>query len=154
MTILVRTLACGIALFAVTAIRPASAQLEIGTWVRQPIPGMPAMTMTIEVCCNGGRRLTYRVVIEKTETLVVLETRLDGAEVPVLFGGKPSGETMAIKRTDEHHASTVIKMNGALLGTNTATLSADGKTLTVVNDYNTAVGGQPVGKFTEIWVRQ
>lgn len=154
MTILVRALACGIAVLALTSIRPAQAQLEIGTWVRQPIPGMPAMTMTIEACCNGGRRLTYHVVIEKTDMLMLLETRLDGAEVPVLFAGKPSGETMAIKRTDEHHASTVIKMNGALVGTNTATLSADGQTLTVVNDFSTSVGGQQAGKFTEIWLRK
>jgi hypothetical protein len=154
MTILVRTLACGIAVFAGASIRPAHAQLEIGTWVRQPIPGMPAMTMTIEACCNGGRRLTYHIVLEKTDMQMVLETRLDGAEVPVLVGGKPSAETMAIKRTDEYHASTVIKMNGALLGTNTATLSADGQTLTVVNDFSTAAGGQQVGKFTEIWLRK
>ena len=154
MTILVRALACGIAVFAATSIQPAFAQLEIGTWVRQPIPGMPDMTMTIEECCNGGRRLTYHIVLEKTDMLIALETRLDGAEVPVLFAGKPSGETMAIKRTDEHHASTVIKMNGAIVGTNAATLSADGKTLTVVNDFSTSVGGQQVGKFTEIWLRK
>ncbi len=153
MTILVRALACGIAVLAVTSIRPAYAQLEIGTWVRQPIPRMPTMTMTIEACCNGGRRLTYHVIVEKTETVMVLETRLDGVETPVLVNGKPTPETLAIKRTDDHHATTVMKMNGAVVGTNTATLSADGKTLTVVNDYNTPVGGQP-GKSTEIWLRK
>ena len=154
MTILVRALACGIAVFAATSIQPAFAQLEIGTWVRQPIPGMPDMTMTIEACCNGGRRLSYHFMAGNTDMLMTLETRLDGAESPVLVDGKPSPGTMAIKRTDQHHASTVIKMNGALAGTNTATLSADGKTLTVVNDFSTQVGAQSVGKFTEIWVRK
>jgi hypothetical protein len=154
MTILVRALACGIAVLAISSIRPAYAQLEIGTWVRQPIPGMPAMTMTIEECCNAGRRITYHVMLEKIEMTVALETRLDGAEVPVLFAGKPSGETMAIKRTDEHHASTVVKMNGAVVGTSTATLSTDGKTLTVVNDFSTQVGTQAGGKSTEIWLRK
>jgi hypothetical protein len=28
-----------------------------------------------------------------------------------------SGETMAIKRVDDHHLSTVLKMNGKLFGT-------------------------------------
>ena len=111
------------------------------------------MTMTIEACCNGGRRLTYHVMVEKTDTVMVLETRLDGAETPFLVNGKPTAATMAIKRTDEHHASTVMKTNGTLFGTNTVTLSADGKMLTVVNEYNTPVGGQP-GKVTEIWDRK
>ncbi len=150
MTILVRALACGLALFALTSIRPAHAQLEIGAWARQPIPGMPTMTLTIEECCNGGRRLTYHVIVEKTDTVMVVETRLDGAEAPVLVNGKPVAETMAIKRADEHHASTVMKMNGTVLGTNTVTLSADGKTMTVVNDFGT----QPAGKYTEIWLRK
>jgi hypothetical protein len=150
MTILVKALACGIAVFAITSIRPAYAQLEIGTWVRQPIPGMPEMTMMIEACCNGGRRLTYQVRVEKTDTVMVVETRLDGAESPVLVNGKPAAETMAIKRTDEHHASTVMKMNGTVLGTNAVTLSADGKTLTVINNFGT----QPAGKYTEIWLRK
>jgi hypothetical protein len=153
MTILVRALACGIAVFAATSIKPAFAQLEIGTWVRQPIPGMPDMTMTIEECCNGGRRLSYHFMAGKTDMLMTLETRLDGAESPVLVDGKPSPGTMAIKRTDKHHASTVIKQNGAIFGTSTATLSADGKTLTVVNEYASSAGGQP-GKLTEIWVRK
>lgn len=154
MTILVRALACGIAVFAVTSIRPVYAQLEIGTWVRQPIPGMPDMTMTIEACCNGGRRLSYHFLAGKTDMLMTLETRLDGAESPVLVDGKPTPGTMAIKRTDEHHASTVIKQNGAIFGTSTATLSADGKTLTVVNEYTNSPGAPSPGKLTEIWIRK
>jgi hypothetical protein len=35
-----------------------------------------------------------------------------------------------------------------------STLSADGKVLTVINDYSSSVGGQPVGKYTETWVRK
>ena len=45
-------------------------------------------------------------------------------------------------------------MNGKAIGTSQATRSADGKTLTVINDYTSAVGGQPVGKSTETWVRK
>lgn len=33
-------------------------------------------------------------------------------------------------------------------------MAANGKTLTVVNDYTSSTGGQPVGKDTETWVRK
>ena len=147
-------IACAGALLAIGWIQPAFAQLEIGTWVRQATASVPEMTMTIEACCNGGRRITYHVVIDKTETLLVIETRLDGADAPVLMAGKPSGETMAITRTDEHHASTIVKMNGAAFGASKSTLSPDGKTLTVVNDFSTSAGGQQPGKYTEVWVHK
>jgi hypothetical protein len=70
------------------------------------------------------------------------------------MNGKPSGETMAIKRVDAHHASTELKMNGTFFGTSKATLSADGKTLTVLNDYSSSVGGRQAGKYTEVWLKQ
>ena len=131
------------------------AQIEIGTWVRQVGADTPGViTMTVEACCNGGRRLVYHVVIDKTETLLTVESRVDGSEAPVLMNRKPSGETMAIKRVDDHHTSAVLKMNGTLFATAKATLSADGRTLTVINDYSSSVGGQPVGKYTEVWVRK
>jgi hypothetical protein len=70
------------------------------------------------------------------------------------MGGKPSGETMAITRVDAHHVSAVVKMNGRPFGTSKATLSADRRTLTVINEFSSSAGGQAVGKSTEIWVRK
>jgi len=139
---------------ALGTAQPLHAQLEIGTWVRKAATSGPAMTMKIEACCNGGRRLSYRTTVNGKATVLVLETRLDGKEAPVLMDGKPSGETMAITRVDAHHATNVLKLNGTQFGTSKATLSADGKTLTVENDFNSASGGQPVGKTTEVWVKQ
>jgi hypothetical protein len=52
---------------------------------------------------------------------------MDGTEVPALLaGGKPSGETMAIKRLDDRHYEGVVKMDGKPVGTAKSTLSADG----------------------------
>ena len=147
-------LACSVAILALGSARSLHAQLEIGTWVRQPTASMPSMTMNIAACCNGGRRLTYRLDIDGTETLLFVETKLDGSEAPVMMNGKPSGESMAITRVDAHHASTVLSMNGKPFGTSQATLSADGRTLTVRNDFSPSVGGQQVGKYTEVWVKQ
>ena len=153
-TIHAKSLVYGVAVLALGSAGPLHAQIEVGTWVRQSTDSMPGMTMTVEACCNGGRRLIYHVVIAKTETVLTVESRLDGSDAPVLMGGKPSGETMGIKRVDDHHASAVVKMNGRIFGTSKATLSADGRRLTVLNDFSSSAGGQAVGKYTEVWVRK
>ncbi len=154
-TVKAKRLAYGMAIVALASARSLHAQVEIGTWVRQDTASMrDGMTMDVEACCHGGRRLTCHIVIGQTATLLTVESPFDGTGVPVLMNGKPSGETMAITRVDAHHASAVVKMNGAPFGTSNSTLSADGKTLTVLNDFTSAAGGQPVGKQTEIWVRK
>jgi hypothetical protein len=150
-----KRLALGAAiLLSLGSATPLSAQIEIGTWVRTVGPGTPGgMTMTVEACCKGGRRLIY--IIGESKQRMTLDSPFDGTEVPVLLDGKPSGETMAIKRLDAHHAYTVLKMNGQPFATSTATLSADGNTLTVANEYVTAgAGGTPGTKVTEVWVRK
>ncbi len=68
-----------------------------------------------------------------------------------LMGGKPSAETMAIKRIDDHHYSAVVKMNGQPFGTHNGTVSADGKTMTV---ESVTKGGGQVMKIIETWVRK
>jgi hypothetical protein len=149
------TLACGIAILVLASARSLHAQVEIGTWVRQDTASTtPSMTMDVEACCHGGRRLTYHILIGETKSLLTVESPFDGTEVPVLINGKPSGETMAITRVDANHASAVVKMNGTAFGTSESTFSADGKTLTVVNDFTSQAGGQQAGKHTEIWVRK
>ena len=154
-TVQAKRLARGIAIFAILWATPVFAQLEVGTWVRTPTKTTPgSMTMKIEVCCGGGRRLTYSMAAGKQIVLMVVETKLDGSEAAVLVDGKPSGETMAIKRLDAHHAHTIIRMKGQDFATSEATLSADGKTLSVVNDCTSASGCMPVGKSTETWVKQ
>ena len=131
----------------------AHAQTGLGTWVRQAGPQVPGqITMIVEACCNGGRRLTYQ--LGESGHVMIVESPFDGQEVPVLLDGKPSGETMAIKRLDDHHTFTVVKMNGKEFGTSKATLSPDGKKITVENDFAASVGGNPAGKHTEVWVRK
>jgi hypothetical protein len=61
---------------------------------------------------------------------------------------------MGIKRVDDRHTTTVLKMNGRTFGTSKATLSADGRTLTVENDVSVAGADRAAGKQTEIWVRR
>ena len=150
MTRTVRNMLGAGVLLACAAPRPLYAQSFVGTWTRQDVK----MTMTVEMCCGAGRRLTYRIPMKGTEMLMVVETKLDGADAPVLVGGQPSGETMAIRQLDDHHAVAVLKMNGRPFGTAKGTLSADGKSITVEDDFTSAAGGQPVGKQTEKWIRK
>jgi hypothetical protein len=150
-----KRLARGIAILAIMWATPLYAQLEVGTWVRTPTKAVPdSMTMKIEVCCGGGRRLSYSFAAGTQGMSMLVETKLDGSESPVLFNGKPSGETMAIKRLDAHHAHTILRMNGKEFATSEATLSADGKTLSVVNDCASTTACMPIGKSTETWVKQ
>ena len=114
----------------------------MGQTVRVESAGV--ITMTVEMCCNGGRRLIYRTT--GSDVLTTVESPFDGSDVPVMIGGKPSGGTMAIKRVDATHTVTVLKMNGKPFGTSKATISADGRTLTVENEYTMAAGGQSNGK--------
>ena len=106
--------------------------------------------MTAETCCKGGYRLTYRVPIGSGQPplIVTVDLPMDGTEVPTMTAGKPTGQTMSAKRVDDHHFTGVVKQNGQLSLTNNATLSADGKTLTVEDKV---AGGQTV---TETWVKK
>jgi hypothetical protein len=128
----------------------AHAQLGVGDWTRTDAQGR-GMTMTVEVCCNGGYRLTYHVPLsggQPAMTLVV-NSPMDGSEAPALIAGKPSGETMAIKRVDARHYSGVVKMNGQVISTSNGTLSADGKSLSVET-----VSQGDAQKIMETWVKK
>jgi hypothetical protein len=82
---------------------------------------------------------------------MTVDSPMDGTEVPALVAGKPSGQTMAVKRIDERHYSAIVKMNGKPLTTSSATLSADGKTLTV--ESVNQLGGKNE-TFIETWVKK
>ena len=145
--------ACVIAVFfALMSGGSLQAQCSVGTWV-QTAP-MKGLTMTVEECCNGGRRLTFHVSLgQKTQTIIV-ESRFDGGDAPVVVDGKPNGETMALKRVDERRTTTLFKRNGKVFRTSTTTESADRKTLTVENEFIDTGDGRVTGKMTETYVRK
>jgi hypothetical protein len=150
----VRRFACSAALLWIPGfVGPIRAQMGIGTWLQQSGPNAGNITMTVEACCNGGYRLTYHLNGHSEMTMVV-DSALDGADAPILIAGRPSGETMAIKRVDDRHLTALVKMNGKTFSTSKSTLSADGKTLTVENDVTSSAAGQPVGKVVEVWVKK
>jgi hypothetical protein len=142
---------CGIgALWTLGWGSPAHAQLGVGEWARTDAAG-GGMTMTVAPCCKGGFRLTYHVPIGNGQPPLILAVDLpmDGTEVPTVSAGKPTGQTMAATRIDDHHYTGVVKQNGQASLTSKATLSADGKTITV---EDTLAGSNQ--KVIEIWAKK
>lgn len=134
-----------VAVFALLCASGAHAQLAAGTWVMRE---QPQISMVV-VPAGSGYSITYHVIgADGKPVTMTLQTPLDGSETPFLINGKPTGQTYAGKRVDSRHATGVIKMNGRPFGTSDTELSADGKTITVVND-NTAGGA--LGKRVEHW---
>ena len=130
----------------------AAANSPVGTWVRKAEAGKPVMTLTIEEWSPGRAKLTWRIA--EAKMVLTVESALDGSFAPLLVNGKPSGETMSIKIVDKRHTVGTVKMNGKAFGTSKSTISEDFNTMTVENDYSESIGGGPVGKSTEIWIRK
>jgi hypothetical protein len=137
-------------LWALGWASPAHAQLGVGEWVRTDAAGK-GLTMTVAACCKGGFRLTYYVPIANGQPPLTLTVDLpmDGTEVPTMSAGKPTGQTMSAKRIDDHHYIGVVKQNGQPYLTSNATLSADGKTMTI---EDTLAGNNQ--KVIETWVKK
>jgi len=113
------------------SILRADSMLPIGTWVRRANNDGISSTMVIEAV-GAGRKLTFKIAIPGggTSTLTVT-TQVDGKDAAVSVDGRPSGQTMAIRAIDDHHAINIIKMNGSPTTTQKSQLSADGKVIKV-----------------------
>ena len=130
-------------------VNHAHAQFGVGTtWVRTDAQGK-GIVLTVAACCNGGLSLTYQIPTAAGQPALTLtiDSPMDGKEAPMLVAGKPSGQTMAVKRVDDHHYSAVVKINGQLVTTSNGIVAPDGKTMTVesVTSSNTVI---------ETWVRK
>ena len=145
----------GFGLCQLALVSSAWSQVADGTWNKRG--DHPTMSMMIETD-RTGMKITYKMLKPDgkplPQAIMTLMTQLDGNEVPVLVNGKPSGETMAIRRIDERHASTKLKLNGAPFGTSKSELSADGRTLRVENTTSGDTPGKPAGTRIEYWDKQ
>jgi hypothetical protein len=145
---------CAVAALLGGGGRAIAADSPVGTYARVgDAPKDKNFTMTIERWNKSGAKLTYKMVGQPV--VLTLETKLDGSDAALLMNGQPTGETMGIKRTDGHHASTVLKMNGKQFGTTTATFNDDFTKLTIEDQVQEETQmGPPRGKTTEVWVRK
>jgi hypothetical protein len=79
---------------------------------------------------------------------------MNGGDVPILVDGKPTAGSMTITLIDDHHAMSVQKSGGKVVGTSKATLSPDFTTMTVENEFTTATAVHKIGKSTDVWLRK
>jgi hypothetical protein len=131
----------------------AHAQLGAGTtWLRTDAQGK-GIVLTLEACCNGGLRFIWQIpsMGGQPASTMTVDSPMNGTEAPAVVGGKPTGQTMAITRVDDHHYRAVVKMNGQPFGTSDGTVSADNRTMTVNSAFGT---GSQAQKTIETWVRK
>lgn len=132
---------------------PADAQLVAGmTWLRADAEGK-GVVLTLEACCEGGLRFVWLIPAVGTHPAMTMtvDSAMNGTEAPALVSGKPTAQTMAIKRVDNYHYVATVKMNGQPFGTSNGSVSADSTTMTVVSFFG--VGNQ-TRKTVESWVRK
>jgi hypothetical protein len=115
-----------------TAALAQTSILELGTWVQRGAAAPLVLTIQPE---GSGRKLTYKIrkpdgKLDPTFEMTLV-TQLDGKDSPTVINGKPTNETMAIKRLDALHAVTSLRRQGKEYGTSKAELSADGKVMKV-----------------------
>ena len=131
----------------------AQAQLGVGTkWLRTDAEGK-GIVLDVEACCNGGLRLVYHIPAMGAQpaTTMSIDSPMNGTDAPTLVAGKPSGQTMAIKRVDDHHLTAILKVNGKPSATYSGTVAPDDKSMTVEGVVGT---GSQALKVTETWVRK
>jgi len=123
-----------------------------GTWVLREPPQGGSLTMTVEEV-GSGWKLTYKLVGPDAPGTIysTVLTQLDGKDVPVLVEGKPSGQTMGIKKIDSRHTVGVVKFQGKEMGISKGELSPNGKVLKVETDY---ADSNPIRKEIQYWDRQ
>jgi len=123
-----------------------------GAWVLRESPQGGRLIMTVEEV-GIGWNFTYKVVgpDAPVSTVSTVLTPLDGKDVPLLVNGKPSGQTMGIKKVDNHHTVTILRFRGKETGISKAEISPDGKVLKIETDY---ADWNPIGKEIQYWDRQ
>ena len=130
----------------------------LGTWKLNVakskfVPGPPPQGMTIkfEPATDGGIRLTADGVDGDGQAMhLEYAAKFDGTDVP--WAGNPNADSAAPRRIDANRYENVWKKDGKAVVTVSATVSADGKTLTVIQRGKDAKG--QVMDTTEVFERQ
>lgn len=132
----------------------------IGTWKmnleKSKFPaGMAPKSMTRTLTADGDN-VTYKFEGEAADGSAISygwTGKYDGKDVEVSGTGMPFGaDHIAIKQLNSHMLSAVIKKGDKQVGTSTATVSHDGKMLTLVSKGMDA-NGKPM-KTTAVYDKQ
>jgi hypothetical protein len=134
----------GIVAFAWTAGAQAPKGL-MGTWKLNaakskfsPGPAPKTMTVTYSAEGNNIKIVVDAVPADGAAQHWEMTAAYDGKDYPVT--GNPNADTISMKRVDDMHGESTFKKDGKVTAVNVRTLSADGKTLTIVSKGTTADG--------------
>jgi len=130
----------------------------IGVWVLRDSTAGFRLTMTLEEM-GAGWNITYRIPGQDAQgpaafNVMTIETMLDGKAVPNLVDGKPSGQTMEIRRIDSRRTFTVVKFQGKQTGISKSEISPDGKVIKTENDISVSSPNGMAGKQVQYWDKQ
>jgi hypothetical protein len=105
-------------------------------------PGPAPKSMTITYTPGPGDTMKIVVDVTPGDGTAAQHWEMsggyDGKDNPVT--GNPNADTISMKRVDDMHGESTFKKAGKVSATNMRTLSADGKTLTIVSKGTTADG--------------
>jgi hypothetical protein len=156
-SLILSCLAAGAAVLA-SASSARAADNWVGTWKLNVarskfVPGPPpqSMTLTFEPADGGGTKLTADGVSGEGKPMHFEYTSpFDGTDTP--WTGNPNADSAAPRRIDANRYENLWKKDGKVVVNVSATVSADGKTLTVIQRGKDAEGR--VMDMSEIFERQ
>ncbi len=119
---------------------------NIGTWKLNvakskfsPGPALKGQTLKIEPWGADGVSFTSDGMdADGKPTHFEFQAKYDGKDMPVK--GNPDFDTLAYKRIDANAVEATTKLKGKVTGTGRVTVSADGKTRTVIQTGTNAKG--------------
>jgi uncharacterized Ntn-hydrolase superfamily protein len=140
-----------VGLLAVVGAVAAQAQSNpiVGTWKLNtakskysPGPTPKSLTRTLTAEGDSVKYAFEGVAADGSAIAYGFTTKFDGKASPVT-GSIPSGaDNVSGKKTDDHHYVATLKKGDKVVGTSKVTISADGKTTTVVSTGLTATGAK------------
>ena len=142
--VVVLVLAVAVAVFA-TGVAAQAPKGLAGTWKLDaakskfsPGPAPKSMTVTYTPAGDGVKIVVDVTPGDGPAQHWEMSGAYDGKDNPVK--GNPNADTISMKRIDDLQGESTFKQAGKVTSTNTRTLSADGKTLTIVSKGTTADG--------------
>ena len=156
-TLVLSCLAAGAAVLA-SASSASAADNWVGSWKLNvakskfvPGPAPQSQMIKFEPTADGGIKLTADGVnAEGKATHLEYAAKFDGTEVP--WVGNPNADASAPKRIDANRYENLWKKDGKVVVSVSATVSADGKTLTIIQRGKDANG--QLMDMTEVFERQ
>ena len=139
-----KTMISALAFCVAASIASFAADSNVGTWklndAKSKVPAGMAKNTSVVYTADGDN---YKAVVDGVDASGKPSHnewtgKFDGNDYPVT--GDPSTDTRSIKKIDDTHYELNNKKDGKVTTTGTITLSADGKTRTLVTHATDAKG--------------